>query len=73
MKPHQKGCEYYAEGGQTESKFGDEYPAQLPDESQDDPASTLGHAAIGHGLLGLLEGGLGHASLADPEKGAKKF
>lgn len=64
-RPHDKGCQFYAEGGQVMQ------PAPLNDGSQDDPQATVGHAAITHGLLGILNGAIGHAKLTNPEKNAK--
>jgi hypothetical protein len=58
MRPHEKGCEYYAEGGQVEA----------PDApAKDDPATTLGHAGVHHGLIGLLKN-VGRAQLADHDR-----
>lgn len=62
---HDAACEHYAHGGQVMR------PAPLNDGSQDDPSATMGHAAIEHGLLGLLSGKLGHAKLSEPEKHAR--
>lgn len=62
---HEEGCAYYAHGGQVMQ------PAHLNDGSQDDPAATMGHVAVDHGLLGILSGKIGHAKLANPEKHAK--
>lgn len=51
--PHKQGCEYFADGGQVSQ------PAN--------PQIALGHAAIHHGLLGLLKNA-GRASMSGPEK-----
>ena len=56
--PHLKGCEHYAEGGEIEQD-------PLPQPAH--PSVALGHAAVNHGLLGLLKSA-GHAKMADPEK-----
>ncbi len=64
-RKHEPGCEYFAHGGQIAK------PAPLNDGFQDDPHTTIGHAAIEHGLLGLLSKGIGHAKLSEPEKHAK--
>lgn len=53
---HDRSCAYYAEGGSVE-------PAA------DDPLDTVAHAAIHHGLRGLLEN-VGKSSIQDPEKHA---
>lgn len=63
---HEPGCEFYAEGGPVAIPS----PAPLDNGQQDDTASTLGHAAITHGLIGLLEG-IGDPYLSDPEKHAR--
>lgn len=55
--PHLKSCEYYAEGGTV-----DETP-----EPVDHPSVTLGHAAISHGLLGLLTN-VGRPKMTEPDK-----
>lgn len=48
------GCEYFAEGGAVGETLGD-------------PATTLGYAAIEHGLLGLLKN-VGKPNMMEPEK-----
>lgn len=55
--PHEKGCEFYAEGGPVS------VPAQA--QPQDDTSATVGHAAITHGLLGLLKD-VGRVRMASP-------
>ncbi len=66
-EPHEKGCAYYAEGGDIQ-------PSSVTPMSQaqpmDDLPGTLGHAAVHHGLLGLLRE-VGHPRLAEPEKHLK--
>lgn len=53
--PHKADCEHYAGGGQV---------AQLP--APINPEVTLGHAAMHHGLLGLLKDA-GHTNMSDPD------
>jgi hypothetical protein len=52
--PHQKGCEYFAEGGPI-------VPMQPAH-----PSVGLGHAAVTHGLIGLLNN-VGRAKMSDPD------
>lgn len=51
--PHQPGCEYFAGGGAVEQK--------------ENPAVSIGHAAVHHGLTGLLSN-VGKSSLQEPDK-----
>ncbi len=53
-------CEVFADGGAV-SPHKDLSP---------NPATTLGHAALHHGLLGILKD-VGHSKLSDPEKHGK--
>ena len=63
-KPHKPGCEYFMDGGPVlYDRGGDVAPPQF----QDNPAETLGHAAVQHGLLGLLKN-VGQSKLSDPDK-----
>lgn len=57
--PHLTGCQFYAAGGDVESQ---EMPQALAH-----PSVGLGHAAVTHGLLGLLKK-VGYSNMADPEK-----
>ena len=52
---HEKGCEFYAAGGTVSA----------PTQGQDDTPATVGHAAIEHGLLGLLKS-VGRTGMASP-------
>lgn len=63
---HNPKCEYYSEGGHVAEA------APMPMEYQDNPEDTIGHAAIEHGLLGLLTE-VGHKKLAAPEKHVKRL
>lgn len=66
--------EDYAHGGEVENQAhasASPAPAPLADGSTDDPASTIGHAAIQHGLVGLLGGTVGSSYLSHPDKGAR--
>jgi hypothetical protein len=58
--PHKLGCEYFAGGG------------EVPSEMYNDPGATIDHAAIHHGLLGVLTR-LGHSKSEDPHKGVKDY
>ncbi len=59
---HSPGCEYYAEGGDVEA---------MPEPYQAaHPAVTLGHAAVTHGLLGILQK-MGRQQLSNPDEGAR--
>jgi hypothetical protein len=51
---HHIDCQYFASGGQVES-------------DHENPSTTLGHAAVEHGLLGLLKN-VGKPHMVDPEK-----
>lgn len=51
--PHKSDCEYFADGGEV--------------SEPSNPQVALGHAAVHHGLLGLLKNA-GRAKMADPEK-----
>jgi len=64
---HDSNCEYWSEGGQIPS------PDKKPplDPKNDDPGSTMGHAAIQHGLVGLLSGSLGDSYVKEKEKAGK--
>lgn len=62
MRPHQAGCEYFAAGGEVESKT----------EHTDNPQLTLGHAAVNHGLLGLFKD-VGRSKLADADRHISVF
>lgn len=54
--PHHPSCEYFADGGPV----GEQYqPAS--------PQISIGHAAVQHGLLGLMKN-VGYASMNDPDK-----
>ncbi len=53
--PHKPDCEYFADGGAVEQS----QPAN--------PQIAIGHAAVHHGLLGLLKN-IGRANMAGPEK-----
>ena len=64
-RKHNPKCEYYAEGG-------DVLEQQAPQQFQDNPEDTLGHAAVEHGLMGLLTD-VGHKKLTDPEKHVQKL
>lgn len=61
---HNPKCEYYAEGGSIDD-------SQMP-QYQDNPEDTMGHAAVEHGLLGLLTE-VGHKKLTNPEKHIDKL
>jgi len=63
--PHLPTCEYYAPGGAVMPA-----PTSLDIPEMPNPPSTMGHAAISHGLLGLLKN-VGHAKIAEPEKAAR--
>lgn len=63
---HEPGCEYFADGGQVMP-----FPNPPAGAENDDPSATLGHAAIEHGLVGLLGGAIGDAGIKDPEKHAR--
>lgn len=71
-KPHQPDCEFFAEGGEVPDRLGERF-GNLDELEQngDDPAQTLGHAAIVHGLGGILNGVIGDSPLANPEKHIK--
>lgn len=58
-RAHQSGCQYFAQGGAA---------ASLEDGSLDHPATTVEHATLDHGFLGVLDGALGRSRLAEPEK-----
>lgn len=58
--PHDKGCEYFAEGGVPQVQ----QPLPAP---QEDVEQTLGHAATHYGLMGILKD-VGHAALAKSDK-----
>ena len=62
---HNPKCEYYAEGG-------DVLEQQAPQQFQDNPEDTLWHAAVEHGLMGLLTD-VGHKKLTDPGKACAKI
>lgn len=69
-----KDDEGYAHGGEVENQAhvsASPAPAPLADGSTDDPASTIGHASIMHGLVGLLGGAVGGSYLNHPDKGAR--
>jgi hypothetical protein len=65
--PHQPRCEYFADGGDVEPMG---TPMPMPEATH--PSFTLGHAAVHHGLTGLL-GDVGAQSLAHPDKYKKKL
>jgi len=56
------GCEYFADGGDIQ-------PMPVP-QPQIHPSVALGHAALSHGLLGLLKN-VGRPNMANPEKSHK--
>lgn len=58
--PHKPGCEYFKEGGEV---------SITPQNRMADPSTTLGHAAVSHGLLGLVKD-VGRARLSNSEKHA---
>ncbi len=51
---HHSGCEYFAVGGSV-------------GQPEEDPSTTLGNAAVEHGLLGLLKD-VGRPKMVEPEK-----
>lgn len=55
------GCEYFRDGGEV---------APIQPMQHAHPSVTLGHAAVSHGLLGLLKN-VGHAKMSDPDKHTK--
>lgn len=55
--PHQPGCEYYLAGG----------GALVEPPKHAHPSITLGHAAVHHGLTGMLKD-VGNSNLVAPEK-----
>src|ERR1700728_1671301 len=57
-QPHQRGCEYYAEGGEISAP-----PQPLP-QFAENSSVTLGHAAADQGLLGLLRD-IGHPKMVE--------
>lgn len=59
---HLQECEYFADGGEIQ-------PQVTPPT---DPATTIGHAAVEHGLLGLLKD-VGQTNMTDPDKHTKTF
>lgn len=61
---HDASCAYYADGGDVVAP-----PQSLP-QFAEDSASTLGHAAVDRGLLGLLRD-TGHPKMMDPERHGK--
>lgn len=63
-RQHDPGCGYYAEGGEVQAP-----PQPLP-RFAEDSASTLGHAAVDRGLLGLIRD-VGKPKMMDPERHAK--
>ena len=63
--PHLPSCEYFALGGPVTP-----VPTSLDIPEMPDPPSTMGHAAVSHGLLGLLKN-VGRAKVSDPEKAAR--
>lgn len=57
--PHKSDCEYFLDGG----------PVAIPHVSEAQPTNpsvTLGHAAVSHGLMGLLKN-VGKPKMADPD------
>lgn len=62
-RAHMEGCEFYAQGGQVNQVT----PFQ---ELKDDPSDVLGHAAIDHGLLGILNN-VGKPKMVDPQQHVK--
>eukprot|EP00697_Spironema_sp_BW2_P008889 gnl/Spiro4/2361_TR1138_c0_g1_i1.p1 gnl/Spiro4/2361_TR1138_c0_g1~~gnl/Spiro4/2361_TR1138_c0_g1_i1.p1 ORF type:complete len:422 (+),score=-43.11 gnl/Spiro4/2361_TR1138_c0_g1_i1:69-1334(+) len=65
--PHKQGCIYYADGGETIA------PVRAPQIAPpEDPNIALGHSAVEHGLLGLLQD-VGRPNLSNPEGHKKTF
>lgn len=62
--PHQPDCQYFAGGGMAAT------PEPIPQPVHS--SVTLGHAAVHHGLLGILRD-VGGQSLSHPEKHQKTF
>lgn len=58
-RPHEKSCPLFADGVSVLS------PSQS--QNQDDPNSTIGHAVIIHGLLGLIKK-IGRSGMANPDE-----
>lgn len=68
--PHDKTCQYFAEGGGVDPNTLVDIAVPPPSAPPEDIDKTLGHAATHHGLLGILKD-VGHAALAKSEKHAK--
>lgn len=59
LQSHEDGCQYFAQGGEAH-----------PMPEQEDPRHAVDHAAVEHGLLGLLKT-VGQPKLHDPDRHVK--